>query len=96
MTDDEIVKIARKLTEILHDTLDLIHEIEYSDHPNAKQVAKALREECLFYAWPTHVVHPYLEDPEVWELVDKDDGSLLNNLGIRHKGATLANEQRRR
>ena len=92
MTDDEIVKIARKLTKIKHEIPDLIHEIEYSDHPNAKQIAKALREECFFYAWPTHVVHPYLEDPEGWELVD-DDGSLLNNLGIRHKGATLADEQ---
>jgi hypothetical protein len=94
MTDDEVVKIARKLTRIQHEIPDLIDEIEYSDHPNAKQIAKALREECFFYAWPTHVVHPYLEDPECWELVD-DDGSLLYNLGIKPKGATLANEQGR-
>lgn len=48
MTDDEIVKIARKLTRIQREIPDLIHEIEYSDHPNAKQIAKALREECFF------------------------------------------------
>jgi hypothetical protein len=89
MTDYEIVKIARKLTEFQRETLDLIHEIVYSDHPNAKQIAKALREECFFYAWPTHVVHPYLEDPEGWELAD-DDGSLLNNFGIEYKGANQA------
>jgi hypothetical protein len=94
MTDGEVVKIARRMTRIQHDLFDLIHEIENSAHPNAGQIAEALREQCIFYAWPTHVVYDHLQKPGEWELVN-EDRALLSNLGIKHKGATRATARRR-
>lgn len=88
MTDGDVVKIARKMSKIQNELFDLISEIENSGHPNAEQLGEALREECIFYAWPTHVIQGFLDHPDAWEVTDKD--GLHRHHGIRHKAATRA------
>lgn len=89
MTDGNIVKIARKMAKLQDQLFALLDEVEYSGHPNAKQLAEALREECIFLAWPTHVIHTHLEKPDAWE-TETSGETLATSLGIKHKAASAA------
>lgn len=88
MTDGDVVKIARKMSKIKDELFDLIAEIEHGKHPNAEQISEALYEQCVFFAWPTHIVQDLLEHPDAWEVTD--EGELYRHHGIRHKAATRA------
>jgi hypothetical protein len=88
MTDGDVVKIARKMSKIQDELFDLIAEIENSNHPNAEEIGEALHNDCIFFAWPTHVVHGLLECPDAWEVTD--NGRLHRHHGVRHKAASSA------
>jgi hypothetical protein len=83
MTDGDVVKIARKMARLQDELFDLLDKVEQSDHPNAAQLGEALREECIFLAWPTHVIHSNLERPDAWECATE---GVRKNMGIKYKG----------
>lgn len=90
-TDKDVVDILRRMMSLMDELHECIDSIEASPHQNGKEIAEALKEQCIFYAWPTHVAHSYLEHPENWAT------STFYRLGkgIYHKVANKAATRRK-
>jgi hypothetical protein len=78
-TDGDMIKLARRLDELMWKQRALVEQMRESGHPNAEELAEDIDQQCLQLAWPTHVVHSYLEHPTRYETGD---------FGIRRKKAS--------
>jgi hypothetical protein len=76
MTDNDVIRLARRYDALMWKQRELISTIRESAHPNADAIADALEEQCEVLAWPTHVISDHLEHPEHFECGD---------FGIRRK-----------
>lgn len=75
-TDADIVRALLRMDQLLEKVRKIQMFIDNCDHPNAAAIAEALHTQCVVYAWPSHVGHDHLLQPDKYETGD---------FGIRRK-----------
>jgi hypothetical protein len=67
MSDYRLIYFARRLQRLHENARLILEKMEELDHPNAKEAADDLRDQCFGLAWPEHVIRHYI-DAEKWEV----------------------------
>lgn len=83
MRDSDLVRIARRIDTLNKKITILVQEVEDSDHPNAEEIVRVLRDNAFDNpAYATHCIAHGLEEPSKWEVGYFDMSKMW---GIRRK-----------